>query len=90
MWTKCCGLKRTDHLILDNVAVVPEKQHQGFGRLLIGFAEELARQHEYKEIQLYTNELMHENLALYSKLGYQEFSRRVGSGFRRLFLRKQL
>ena len=28
-----------DHLLLDNVAVVPEKQRQGFGRLLIGFAE---------------------------------------------------
>ena len=79
-----------DHLLLDNVAVVPEKQRQGFGRLLIGFAEEVARQRGYGEIQLYTNELMHENLALYSKLGYQEFSRRVESGFRRVFLRKQL
>jgi ribosomal protein S18 acetylase RimI-like enzyme len=79
-----------DHLLLDNVAVVSEKQRQGFGRLLIGFAEEVARQREYGEIQLYTNELMHENLALYNKLGYQEFSRRVESGFRRVFLRKQL
>jgi GNAT superfamily N-acetyltransferase len=79
-----------DHLLLDNVAVVPEKQRQGFGRLLIGFAEEVARQRGYGEIQLYTNELMHENLVLYNKLGYQEFSRRVESGFRRVFLRKQL
>lgn len=79
-----------DHLLPDNVAVVPAKQHQGFGRFLIGFAEEVARQRGYGEIQLYTNELMHENLALYSKLGYQEFSRRVESGFKRVFLRKQL
>jgi GNAT superfamily N-acetyltransferase len=79
-----------DHLLLDNIAVVPEKQRQGFGRLLIGFAEEVARQRGHGEIQLYTNELMHENRALYSKLGYQEFSRRVESGFRRVFLRKQL
>jgi ribosomal protein S18 acetylase RimI-like enzyme len=83
-------LTGSDHLLLDNVAVVPEKQHQGFGRLLVGFAEEVARQRGYGEIQLYTNELMHENLALYSKLGYQGFSRRVESGFRRVFLRKKL
>jgi ribosomal protein S18 acetylase RimI-like enzyme len=83
-------LNGPDHLLLDNVAVVPEKQRQGFGRLLIGFAEEVARQRGYGEIQLYTNELMNENLALYNKLGYQEFSRRVESGFRRVFLRKQI
>jgi GNAT superfamily N-acetyltransferase len=35
-------LTGADHLLLDNVAVVPEKQRQGFGRLLIGFAEEVS------------------------------------------------
>ena len=81
---------KPDYLLLDNVAVLPEKQGLGFGRGLIAFAEAEARQRGYGEIQLYTNELMHENLALYAKLSYQEISRRVDSGFKRVFMRKNL
>lgn len=80
----------SDHMLLDNVAVRPERQGSGLGRLLIDFAEARARQCGYREIQLYTNELMHENLALYEKLGYQETSRGLNSGFKRVFLKKTL
>jgi ribosomal protein S18 acetylase RimI-like enzyme len=79
-----------DHMLLDNVAVRPERQGSGLGRLLIDFAESRTRQCCYREIQLYTNELMHENLALYKKLGYQETSRGLNSGFKRVFLKKTL
>jgi hypothetical protein len=44
----------------------------------------------YNEIHLYTNELMHQNLALYKRLGYQETARRLDSGFRRVFMKKTL
>jgi ribosomal protein S18 acetylase RimI-like enzyme len=84
-------LKReTDHLLLDNVAVKPEHQGSGFGRLLIQFAENRARQCGYKEIQLYTNSAMRENIAMYVKLGYEEFFRGCQSGFHRVFLKKNL
>ena len=78
------------HMLLENVAVKPERQGEGFGRLLIQFAETRARESGYQEIQLYTNVAMHENLALYSKLGYQEFRRGYDSGFHRVFLKKTL
>ena len=82
-------LKReSDYMLLDNVAVKPDLQGSGFGRQLIEFAEDRARQSGYDEIQLYTNALMHENLAMYARLGYQEFSRRRDSGFDRVFFRK--
>jgi ribosomal protein S18 acetylase RimI-like enzyme len=84
-------LKReSDYMLLDNVAVKPDHQGSGFGRQLIEFAEARARQCGYDEIQLYTNALMHENLAMYAKLGYQEFSRRRDSGFDRVFFRKSI
>ena len=78
------------HLLLENVAVKPERQGQGFGRLLIQFAETKARESGYREIQLYANVAMHENRALYAKLGYQEFRRGYDSGFHRVFFKKTL
>lgn len=79
-----------DHMLLENVAVKPERQGEGFGRRLIEFAETRARESGYQEIQLYTNAAMHENLALYPRLGYQEFRRAYDSGFHRVFFKKPL
>lgn len=78
------------YMLLENVAVKPERQGEGFGRRLIEFAETRAREFGYREIQLYTNAAMHENLALYPKLGYQEFRRSYDSGFHRVFFKKTL
>jgi len=79
-----------DYMLLENVAVAPEKQRLGLGRQLIEFAEARSRQCGYREIQLYTNELMHENLAWYARLGYRETSRRLNSGFKRVFMSKTI
>ena len=76
------------HMLLENVAVKPERQGEGFGRRLIEFAEIRARESGYHKIQLYTNEAMHENLVLYPKLGYHEFRRAYDSGFHRVFFKK--
>ena len=54
------------------------------------FAEAKAKEFGCKEIHLYTNELMHKNLALYKGLGYEETARRLDSGFRRVFMKKTL
>ena len=78
------------YMLLENVAVAPEKQRLGLGRRLVEFAEASSRQCGYREIRLYTNELMHENLAWYARLGYQETSRRVDSGFKRVFMSKTI
>jgi N-acetylglutamate synthase-like GNAT family acetyltransferase len=79
-----------DSMLLENVAIAPEKQGWGLGRRLIEFAETRARQCGYREIELYTNELMHENLAWYARLGYRQTSHRLDSGFKRVFMSKTL
>jgi len=81
---------KADSMLLENVAVAPEKQRLGFGRRLIEFAEARARQCGFRKIHLYTNELMYENLAWYARLGYQETTRRLDSGFQRVFMSKPI
>jgi GNAT superfamily N-acetyltransferase len=83
-------LPKADYLLLDNVAVTPERQGSGLGRRLIAFAEAEALRLGYTEVRLYTNVAMHENLAIYNKLGYQEFGRAQEDGFNRVFMRKRL
>ena len=77
-------------LFVENVAVAPGQQHQGFGRQLMAFAEERARLLGLPELRLYTHERMTRNIALYTRLGYEEVARRVEHGFARVFMRKLL
>ena len=79
-----------DHLFVDNVAVGPDHQGRGLGRELMALAEERARRDGLPEIRLYTNEKMHENLAVYARLGFEETERKIDGGYRRVFMRKRL
>jgi GNAT superfamily N-acetyltransferase len=83
-------LPAPDHLLLDNVAVDPARHGAGLGRRLMAFAEDEARSRGYAEVQLYTHVLMHENLVLYPKLGYEEFARFEQAGYQRVFMRKRI
>ena len=77
-------------VLLDNVAVLPEAQGFGLGRLLLEFAEHMAINAGYHAIKLYTNEAMTENIALYSRIGYAETHRVEEKGLRRVYMRKPL
>jgi ribosomal protein S18 acetylase RimI-like enzyme len=77
-----------DHLHLENVAVLPEQAGKGIGKRMIEFVEQAARAKDLKAVELYTNEAMTENLAMYPKLGYVEFGRKRQAGFNRVFFRK--
>jgi GNAT superfamily N-acetyltransferase len=77
-----------DHLLLDNIAVAPPWQGRGVGRLLLDFADAEARRAGYTELRLYTHVLMHENIALYLRRGWQEYGRGEQAGFQRVFMRK--
>ncbi|MBS1166404.1 MAG: uncharacterized protein H6R00_2429 [Proteobacteria bacterium] len=77
-----------DHLLVGNVAVSTAHQRRGLGSKLLAHAEAQARRRGFSEMRLYTNELMHENLVLYRKLGWSEYDRAEQDGFRRIFLRK--
>ena len=61
---------RPDHLWIENVAVAPDCQGRGYGRLLLAHAETHAVKAERGEIRLLTNAAFAANLALYAKLGY--------------------
>jgi ribosomal protein S18 acetylase RimI-like enzyme len=77
-----------DHIHLESVAVLPSRSGKGVGKRLIDHAEQFAQQAGLKAVELYTNEAMAENLAMYSKLGYQVIGRKIQAGFHRVFFRK--
>jgi N-acetylglutamate synthase-like GNAT family acetyltransferase len=79
-----------DHMLLENVAVAPHAQGLGVGARLLEVAEEQARAHELREVRLYTNEAMVENLAYYPRRGYHETHRSSQDGFRRVFFSKTI
>jgi len=84
-------LKVTDEgFYLDNVAVRPSVKGKGVGRLLLELADVEALRQGYKSIYLATHELMTENRALYTRIGYVEYDRRVVNGYPRVFFRKVL
>jgi ribosomal protein S18 acetylase RimI-like enzyme len=81
---------KTDHLLLDNIAVRPDCQGRGLGRRLIAFAEAEARRQGFAELRLYTHAKMTENIALYTRLGFAESGRGRQAGYARVFMRKRV
>ena len=79
-----------EHVLLDNIAVRPDRQGAGIGRLLLDFAEAEAVRRGRTAIVLYTNVLMVENIAIYAGRGYAEQERRTEQGFDRVYMRKRL
>jgi ribosomal protein S18 acetylase RimI-like enzyme len=75
---------------IDNVAVHPSRRGGGVGRSLLEFAEAEARRVGFDSIYLYTHEKMTENIALYSRIGYEEYDRRPQVGFSLVYMRKPL
>lgn len=75
---------------VDNVAVDPSHQGIGVGKALLQHAEIAARDAGFESIYLYTHERMVENLALYARIGYVEYDRRLHAGARIVYLRKPL
>ncbi|HEX6336895.1 MAG TPA: GNAT family N-acetyltransferase [Jiangellaceae bacterium] len=59
-----------DVLLIENVAVRPDRQGEGIGRALLAFAEAEARGGNRSAVRLYTHSAMASNVALYERLGY--------------------
>lgn len=75
---------------IDNVAVDPSHRATGIGKALLEHAEVAARDAGFASIYLYTHELMIENLALYTRIGYVEYARRLHGGAHIVYLRRTL
>lgn len=83
-------IEKPDHLLLDNVAIDPSRQHAGLGRRLMVHAEAEARARGIGEIRLYTQVAMTRNIAIYERFGYEETGRGEQAGYHRVFMRKRL
>jgi len=59
-----------DELMIENVAVRPAFQKQGYGVRLLKLAEDLAGEAGLRGTRLYTNKLMDANVKLYAAMGY--------------------
>jgi GNAT superfamily N-acetyltransferase len=81
---------RDDHLLVENIAVHPEAQGHGLGRVLMSFAEEEAARRGLTRMALVTHEVMTENQAIYAHLGYREVARHTEDGYRRVYMEKLL
>ena len=79
-----------EHILLENVAVLPSAAGRGVGRALISFCEDAARQRGMNGVHLYTNEKMTDNLSIYPKLGYVKVAQRTKDGFKRVYFEKSL
>ncbi|MEO8884283.1 MAG: GNAT family N-acetyltransferase [Devosia sp.] len=62
--------QQPDHLLIVNLAVHPDEQGHGLGKMLLAHAESVAREAGLPELRLYTNRLMVVNIALYQRHGY--------------------
>jgi GNAT superfamily N-acetyltransferase len=78
------------YLVVNNVAVAPDRQRQGHGRALLAFAEDEARRRGLPEIRLHTHARMADNLIMYPRLGYVEAGREARGGFDRVLFVKAL
>ena len=63
-------IDRSDHLLIENVAVASCRHGQGIGCALMAHAESVAKAAGYREVRLYTNQRFEANVQLYLKLGY--------------------
>ena len=59
---------RPDHLWIENVAVAPDRQGRGYGRMLLAHAERRAAESVLGELRLMINAAFAANIALYTRL----------------------
>jgi len=76
--------------LLDVIAVDPKYWGKGVGRIMLEHAEAEAKRQGFDSIYLFTHEKMTENQALYKRIGYVEYDRRLENGRRRVYMRKPL
>jgi ribosomal protein S18 acetylase RimI-like enzyme len=79
-----------DHVLVENLAVLPDAQGMGIGSRLLRHAEDEAQARGVHEVRLYTHELMTENRAYYPRRGYRETHRSGEPPWRRVFFAKKL
>ncbi|KAL4962828.1 GNAT family N-acetyltransferase [Aspergillus stella-maris] len=80
----------TNALHINNLLVDPNLQGCGYGKLLLSFAEEKAKDLGLGNVTLATHEQMLSNIAFYLRMGFLEVGREEVDGFRRVNFRKEV
>jgi len=88
-------LKRDgDTVVIEHLAVVPERQNAGIGGFLLRAVEQQARAEQAASLALYTAAMMEDLLRLYARHGFVEIHRgpppHGKDALDRVFLRKDL
>ena len=83
-------VKINDQIILDSIAVDPPHQKKGIGDNFIKFIEEYLMEQKVNKYQLYTNEMMFENIKWYQKIGFKIFKKVTEKGYNRIYFEKEL
>ena len=73
------------YLEVENIAVAAGERGTGLGSRLLDLADDQARAAGVREVRLYTNAGMTENVAYYPRRGFRETGRRESGGFDRVF-----
>src|ERR1700682_6474346 len=66
-------IPKPSHLLIENVAVLPDRHGNGIGGLLLERAETIARSFGLSELRLYTNAKFSTNISFYACRGFEEF-----------------
>lgn len=81
-------VERDDMLLIGRIAIAPDMQGEGIGRMLLEAAEKSS---SADVAELFTGSLSEANLRLYEACGYEEHERIPdGDGTEQVFLRKRL
>jgi len=83
-------IENDDGWLLDNLAIDPNAQKSGMGKALVEHCEGFLKYLNVAKYRLYTNVAMHESLAWWLSLGFEETDRRLESGFNRIYMEKHL
>jgi N-acetylglutamate synthase-like GNAT family acetyltransferase len=68
-------IPQPSHLLIENVAVLPDRHGEGIGGLLLERADAVALSLGLSELRLYTNALFSANISFYAHRGFEEFLR---------------
>lgn len=82
--------QRDQALHIENVSVDPAFQGLGIGGKLMSHAEDIARSIQLSRVELYTNEVMTENISFYEARGYSIRDQTVQDGYSRIFFELKL
>jgi len=81
------GCPDRDSYFIENIAVDPTRQGNGFGGALLRHAIAEAGRLGLSALWLFTNATMTENLAIYAHFGFIETHRAVEHGYDRVYMR---